>query len=220
MCNRLTAVDEDMLDDHYYLNGDDYCNFIGEYTARKGYSYSDTNQLIANFKKSPKLRGTPQWRYKQQAINQVGRSLATCLTHWADEITLVPIPPSKCKTDAEYDNRMTRALNICKHHIPDIEYRELILQTVSTDAAHLTDERPIPEELIRIYDCDLNLLEGVREKVIIVDDMLTTGCHFKAMQTILRKHLPNNIIAGVFVARRVPDTDMFSAIDGFDIEDL
>lgn len=70
--NAYNLVDESMLKDHYYLDGDDYCNFIGEYTARKGYSYSDTNQLIANFKKPPKLRGTPQWTYKQQAINQVG----------------------------------------------------------------------------------------------------------------------------------------------------
>lgn len=115
---------------------------------------------------------------------------------------------------------MTLALDACKQYIPNIEYRELVLQSVSTDAAHLTGIRPIPEDLIKIYDVDLNLIKGVREKVIIVDDMLTTGCHFKAMQSVLREHLPTNIIAGIFVARRAPDTDMFSAIDGFDIEGL
>ena len=220
MCNRLTAVDENMRSDHYYLDDGDYCSFIGEYTARKGYSYSKTNQLIINFKKPQKLRGTPQWCYKLQAINQVGRSLASCLRNWADEITLVPIPPSKCKTDSEYDDRMILALDVCKKYIPDIEYRELILQTISTDAAHLADTRPVPDQLIQIYDINLDLLEGVRDKVVIVDDMLTTGCHFKAMQSVLQKYLPNNIIAGVFVARRVPDSDTFSAIDGFNIDVL
>lgn len=213
MYNRLTVVDNSMLSDHYYLTADDVCTFMGEYTARKGFGYSETNQLIFNFKKSPLLRSTAQWQHKLRAINTVAASLATCLKDHAGKITLIPVPPSKCKSDNEYDDRLLQVLNICQSKIPDMEYRELITQTVSTDAAHQTDDRPQPDDLIEIYDINESLLAGMRDNIIIVDDMLTTGCHFRAMESVLRRYFPTNTIAGVFVARRAPDTDMFSVID-------
>ncbi len=196
-----------MRGDHYYLGEEDHCTFMGEYTARAGYSYSSTNQLISNFKKPVSARGTPQWRYKESAIQTVGLSLASCLGPWANEITLVPVPPSKCKTDREYDDRLAQALNICQRKIPDVECRELVTQSLSTDAAHSSAHRPRPDELEAIYVVDEALLEGVRDTIIIVDDMLTTGCHFKAMEAVLRNYLPDHVIAGVFVARRIPETD-------------
>jgi hypothetical protein len=35
---RLTKVDELTRQDHYWLEPDDECLFLGEYTARKGYA--------------------------------------------------------------------------------------------------------------------------------------------------------------------------------------
>ena len=43
---QLTQIDELMLPDHVYLDDEDTCYFLGEYTARQGYGYSTTNQLI------------------------------------------------------------------------------------------------------------------------------------------------------------------------------
>ncbi len=196
-----------MRGDHYYLSEKDLCTFMGEYTARAGYSYSSTNQLISNFKKPVSARGTSQWPHKQRAIETVGASLATCLSPWADEITLVPVPPSKCKNDRDHDDRLVQALSACQRQIPSIECRELVIQTVSTDAAHSSAHRPRPDELEAIYVVDKAMLEGVRDTIIIVDDMLTTGCHFKAMEAVLRNYLPDHVIAGVFVARRIPEAD-------------
>ena len=46
---RLTKIDDLALPDHYYLTAEDDCYFLGEYTARKGYAFSPTNQLVLNF---------------------------------------------------------------------------------------------------------------------------------------------------------------------------
>lgn len=48
---RLTKIDELTRGQHYHLSEDDTCYFFGEYTARKGYAFSNTNNLIHNFKK-------------------------------------------------------------------------------------------------------------------------------------------------------------------------
>ena len=65
---RLTKVDALMLDDHWYLSEGDICYFLGEYTAREGFSFSATNDLILNLKKGVDRRGRPGWRYKERAI--------------------------------------------------------------------------------------------------------------------------------------------------------
>jgi adenine/guanine phosphoribosyltransferase-like PRPP-binding protein len=40
----------------------------------------------------------------------------------------------------------------------------------------------------------------------LVDDVLTTGAHFKAAQAILQKAFPGVLIIGFFIARRVPES--------------
>jgi hypothetical protein len=109
---RLTKIDELARPDHYYLTPADDCYFLGEYTARKGFAFSATNQLILNFKKSMDKRGTAQWRYKDRAIGEAAAAFRAALTgEWLDIATLIPIPPSKAKTDPLYDDRLVRMLN-------------------------------------------------------------------------------------------------------------
>jgi predicted amidophosphoribosyltransferase len=40
-------------------------------------------------------------------------------------------------------------------------------------------------------------------KIILFDDVLTTGASFKAAQTLLRENFPNAPIAGIFIARNI-----------------
>ena len=67
---RLTKIDDLARPDHFYLTAADEYYFLGEYTARKGYAFSATNQLILNFKKPMTVRNTAQWRYKEKAIDE------------------------------------------------------------------------------------------------------------------------------------------------------
>lgn len=193
----------------------DECYYLGEYTARKGYSYSPTNGFIHNLKKHPKLRNTTQWRYKQEAIAHAGQTLRQALrAEWLQLATLVPIPPSKVRGHEEYDDRMVQVLRaVAKTSTLDI--RELVLQRESTDADHNCDFRRTPYEIAENYYIDPIVLEPTPAVIGIFDDVLTKGSHFKAMQMVLGRRFPEVQIIGVFLARRVPQPDELSILDAF-----
>ena len=72
---RVTWIDELTRRDHYYLDDNDKCAFVGEYTARAGFQYSETNRLIFNLKKGMERRGKADWQYKQAAISEAASPL-------------------------------------------------------------------------------------------------------------------------------------------------
>lgn len=207
MYSRLTQIDESTMGDHYYLDGDDSCYYMGEYTARRGYTFSGTNQLIFNFKKSVDRRGRPEWRHKINAINTVATSLHTVMGTSAANATFVPVPPSKAKNDDLYDDRLLQVLSGYKALNGDVDFRELITQTASTDSAH-DDNRLSPDDYSKLYTIDNSLTQGVRQDILILDDVITTGSHYKAMQNTLQNQFPGHRIHGVFIARRAPDTEI------------
>ena len=211
MNRRVLAIDSLALPDHHYLDGDDTCYYAGEYTAGEGHAYSDTNQLILNLKKSVDRRGRPEWRYKELAISQAAAILRGALKERA-RLTLVPVPPSKARTDPAYDDRMLRLLQQVSVGRP-YDVRELVVQVNSTPAAHLAERRPTPDELVANYRLDERLVEPAPDTIFIVDDVLTTGCHYKAVKQVLQRRFPDATIRGLFVARRVPK----SAFDAFDV---
>lgn len=211
MALRFSKVDALILPDHYYLNDNDECYFLGEYTARKGFNYSETNQLIYNFKKSPEVKGTPQWRYKQKAMTEAGIALRQVLAHesnlqWLKSTTLIPVPPSKAKTDPLYDDRMLRVLQVLGNNLA-LDIRELVLQHDSTSAAHESDDRPTPDELIVNYYVDEEVCDPEPTNIAVFDDLLTTGCHFRAIKSVLQARFPAVRIVGIFIARRVPESE-------------
>jgi hypothetical protein len=199
---RILKIDALTLPDHHYLDVQDICYYTGEYTAGEGHAYSDTNQLIHNFKKTMDKRGTAQWQYKERAILQAANIFRAAIKEEA-RITFVPVPPSKAKTDPLYDDRMLQLLEAtCRGRHTDI--RELVVQVQSVEAAHLADRRPTPDELVANYLLDEGLAEPLPQVIFIVDDVLTTGCHFKAVQRMLAQRFPEARIAGLFLARRAP----------------
>ena len=203
---RFTKIDDLTRPDHWYLTADDMCYFIGEYTARKGYAYSTTNNLVLNFKKTMDRRGLPEWRYKGRAIGQAAVAFRTALgPRGVDALTFVPIPPSKAKGDPLYDDRLTRLLNSIRPQ-PPLDVRELIVQTASTEAVHGLEDRPRPEQIEALYRIDEELAVDVKRSVAIVDDILTTGAHFRAAKSLLTDRFPDNEFIGLFLARRAPET--------------
>ena len=108
---RFTKIDELTLLDHAYLNSGDECYFLGEYAAREGYTYSDTNNFILNLKKGLGRRDRPEWKYKEKAILEAAIALDVALG--MDDlscITFVPMPPSLHKDDPLYDDRIIKIL--------------------------------------------------------------------------------------------------------------
>lgn len=118
------------------------------------------------------------------------------------QLTLVPIPPSKAKGHAEYDDRIWRAIQIASAG-RQVDARELIVQSESYAAAHEQGDghRIRPDELQPMYQVsDI----APRQTVILFDDVLTTGCHFVAARDALLARWPGRNVVGFFLARRVP----------------
>ena len=215
---RLTKIDDLTRPDHYYLTAGDSCYFLGEYSARKGYAYSATNNLVLNFKKKMDKRHRPEWQYKERAIVNAAAAFRTAIkSEWFNGATLVPVPPSKAKSDAMYDDRVVRMLHAIRPS-PKLDIRELIIQDASTAASHECDDRPHPEEIAARYSLDKSLRNGVCPVIGIFDDVLTTGAHFKACQQVLTAAFPEARIVGLFIARRIPEAidveDWFEELDG------
>jgi hypothetical protein len=210
---RLTKIDDLARPDHYYLTADDNCYFLGEYTARKGFAFSTTNRLILNFKKSVATRNTPQWRYKEQAIGEAAAAFRTALNNeWLNTATLVPVPPSRCKTDTLYDDRLVRMLRGIRTS-PVVDVRELVFQRASTPAVHDQESRPTPGQIQENYGIDDALREPRPRVFGLFDDVLTTGAHFRAASAVLGQSFPGVLIVGFFIARRVPEA---ADIEDFD----
>ena len=204
--DRLTKVDDLTRADHVHLSADDTCYFIGEYTARRGYAYSLTNNLIFNFKKPVDRRSLPEWRYEEQAIQTVADTFRRALRPEAlGRLTFVPIPPSKARDDPLYDDRLTRMLGAIRPEPPP-DIRELIVQTRSMEAAHGRAVRPRPFEIEALYRIDETLAEPAPRLVALVDDLLTTGAHFRAATSVLRARFAGITMIGLFIARRAPET--------------
>jgi hypothetical protein len=140
---RLTEIDDLARPDHWYLRPEDDCYFLGEYTARKGFVFSVTNQLVLNFKKSMDKRCTPQWWYKDRAIDEVAAAFRTA---WLNMATLVPIPPSKAKSDSLYDDRVVRMLQSIRVQ-PRLDVRKATVGFEKLGEATGTQ----PKSLIRMF---------------------------------------------------------------------
>ena len=72
----------------------------------------------------------------------------------------------------------------------------------SIEPAHLTSVRRSVNDLVKHMSIERTLLNPAPAAIFIFDDVLTTGAHFKAVETILRANLPDVALAGLFLARR------------------
>jgi hypothetical protein len=202
----LTRIDDLHLPDHRRLGREDECYFIGEYTAGKGYDHSNTNQFIYNLKKSVHRRGLPDYWHKEEAVRRGAYELRRSLNpDFIERATFVPIPPSYAQSDPLYDDRIIQLLGLVG---PAVDVREIVRQTESMPSAHLAEgHRPGPQEIYDIYEIENSVCEPTPTLIAVVDDVLTTGAHFKAMKRILQEKLPGVHVVGLFMARRVPDTE-------------
>jgi predicted amidophosphoribosyltransferase len=204
---RPQKIDELQLIDHYYLKTDDLCYFFREYTPRQGFAYSETNSLIIDFKKPVDRRGRSEYFYKERAIQQIGKELAEGInTNWLEKATLIPIPPSKTKSNLLYDDRMTQVLNSLGLLVNcTCDIRELILQNQDTEPVHLNNnDRPTPDALRMIYEIDDHLINPAPTNIGLFDDVITAGSHFRAAKDLLIERFPEAKVVGIFVARRIP----------------
>jgi hypothetical protein len=201
------ALDDSMRTDHAYLTAADRCWCLAEYHPGASYRVSEVKQLIANLKCRPSIASADPRRmhYKVRAMDAVARALRAALSRLSVEsATWIPIPPSRPARDADYDDRLPRILAQAFDGY-DLDLRHLLYQTEVTAPDHTTARRLSAEALYRIIALDRILLDirPLRARIVLFDDVLTTGKHYKCCERRLRETLPVIPISGLFVARRV-----------------
>lgn len=210
MQSRLQVVGDIERPQHFHLDATHRCYFWGEYTPwehtdGKRWNFSPTNRLIANLKKSVDRRGQSDWVHKESAIEEIGQAFAK-FWKWSAlkqaGVILVPMPPSRARTDPLYDDRMLRVVNSIKHHSAlDLSVEELLVCNGSAPASHTAPIRPSIGKIQSGMSID-SIPAGVRpSNVFIFDDILTTGAHFVVACQLLQKVYPEARIIGNFVAR-------------------
>lgn len=200
---RLTEIDASNIGDHARLRDSDRCYFLFEYTSGKTWSFSRTNSLISNLKKKPGSASANELYYKGQAIQEAAAAFRQALNPESRaKVTLVPVPGSKAADHPDFDPRMDR---ICNLIAPGLDIRKLVIQRASTAAAHeaAVGERISVEELLDLYEIDESCSAPSPTVIWVIDDVLTAGTHFRAMQTVLSQRFPDVPIYGIFLARRV-----------------
>jgi hypothetical protein len=203
---KLRKIDDSTVGEHFSLDGFDRCYYIWEYAARKRYDFSPANQLVFNLKIKPSaIAKTPaRNHYKVEAIAHAGAALRSLITRVFVETraTFVPIPCSKAVADPDYDDRLSRVLERAFHGW-DADVREMLTLTQSTPADHESLERLTFDELLAITQLTNQVGIASRPVIVIVDDVLNSGKHFKVAQSLIRSRCPNAEIRGVFLARCV-----------------
>jgi hypothetical protein len=207
---RLIRIDDALRTEHSYLTPQDECYCLGEYIPRGGFAAGPVNSMISNFKKPVTRRALPEYRHKENDIVRAGHFVSTVLAaETVANSTLVPIPPSKARDDPLYDDRLSRVL---RSGLPNADVRELVVMRESTRAHHEYAEgerRPTPDEYFELLRLDeAQLAQPIRPTVILFDDVLTNGTHFKACKRLITEHAPATRVIGLFIGRRkLPPTE-------------
>lgn len=203
----VKVLEDENLSDCYYLDNDDICVYLGDYTAREGYDYSEVNQLISNLKKGVDRKDRDEYKYKESAIQQCTLMIETVLDdilqNTSKQIVVIPIPPSKSKSHDLYDDRILQIAVNASLNKPRVQVIEFVEQIESTNAFHLSElSRPTPSQMQENYRI-LNCIPQNAEVVLIFDDVLTTGSHFKAIKNLLLEQYPDlkDKIYGLFIAK-------------------
>ena len=96
------------------------------------------------------------------------------------------------------------------------DIRELLLNTENIRSAHDNpDNRPSPQEIEMNLTIDPTLVDGIKNSVILFDDVLTSGAHFLACRHMIRAAFPNATVTGIFISRTLWAQHDSSEFDDF-----
>lgn len=174
------------------------------YTARQGFAYSDTNQLVKNLKID--LSQTHRLQHKTAAIERFARETADFVRHNKTyHFDFVPMPPSKRPGHVDYDARIEevarRVVALCPENS---RHRPLLHVTAQIEPFH---EREGGRSWQELYDVlaiapDGATPESEKEHLLVVfDDVLTTGAHYEAARRRLLEVYPDQKVIGICWAK-------------------
>lgn len=179
-----------------YLRRQDECYYARDYISHGGYQASEANQLISNYKKHPRFRQHAAWRYRVAAVAQFAQELASILP---PNSSVAVMPSSKVPGHPDFDGRVADLERQLRSIRRDLRVEQAFSFLTSMEAAHQGGSREIEEIVANLA------WHGIApcERIFIVDDVLTTGAHFRACKRVLAREVGRVDAVGVFWARTV-----------------
>jgi predicted amidophosphoribosyltransferase len=167
-----------LLGEHLYLDSSDECYFANSYDCPQ---QGGVKPLVISLK----LRD-------EMAVLKATEQLASLLPgEWARKYTFVPMPPSHGEGDS---------VKAIVQKLPVADVRALVVQSGRTSPSHL-GWRLAPRERSGLLRLDETKATPKPNAVVIVDDVLSTGSHFRAAKMIVREKWPSMRVIGLFLAR-------------------
>lgn len=185
-----------------YLSESDYCVYAREHTDG-GYEASHSNQMLFNYKKPLEYKGTGQWFYKIHSITLFATELSQL--NFPNNSVLIPAPTSKPRSSVLFDSRIDDSINELIKYRPDLKLQPILDMSEEIRSAH-SEGGPRDPSIIEQYITVSNFTGiDIPDKVFIIDDIITTGGHFKAAKNAILKHFPQINVIGVFWAKHIFD---------------
>lgn len=197
----LQFINHNLRKEHFYLTPLDECYYLFNYKPGVGYNDNTVNRFVGDYKRAPSTHKSGVGS-KVTALAQVKRMLAAYLPDVFDlcNVTVVPVPPSKTRDNKQHDDRNCRVLSWLQQL--GVHAQELLYCERDMRPAHAGIQRPSLHELTNNLSVDHELARYTKRKIVLFDDVLTSGAHFTACKQRIQEVLPAVDVAGVFIARR------------------
>jgi len=182
------------LHERPFIGTDDLCYYFLEKEA-EGFDHSKANNLVYNFKKPVDRKGRHDWKYKVRAIHLFTKML--CSIKYPKNTTIIPAPTSKPRHHAQWDSRIDDAVDGIRRCNHAVAVEKALDTKMPHTPAHSGGSRNIAEIQ---NNTSYIPLQSRPEWIILVDDVLTTGAHFRAWKEILVRHNPGSKVIGLFLA--------------------
>ncbi|MBE8182379.1 MAG: hypothetical protein HAW61_02505 [Candidatus Portiera sp.] len=203
------AISKQHEDRPSHLNTKDNCGFLGDRYKWNLPQAGELSKKIENFKKGIDRKGKSDWTHRNKAIEAFAWHIEMFLNNNSkllSSLCLMAVPSSKHPDDPSYDRRFEDLFDeLNKIMTQPVTIKTPIIVKESTKPVHKGGERnPIAIANNYVWQ-EKETLSGI-QNLVVCDDVITTGAHFRAVSDFLRKKGYKNQITGLFFGRhRWPD---------------
>jgi len=184
-----------------YLNETTHSFYLYEYVSKGSYKQFPDNSPIMNFKMSIKEKGKERWRYKKEAINLFANAIIKRVRLPIQNTIFIPMPTSNPRKHPEFDSRLDDVVDIISKQTGQLVGYNLDLINEEIPY-HISGENREPDQ---IYN-NINFLpfkDTTLKRIILIDDVITTGAHFVACIRKINSNHPDTDVVGFFLAKTI-----------------
>lgn len=188
---------EHFLQNRPYLDYTDDCYYFLEITEG-GFNKSEANRLVNNFKKPIDRKDKPEWWYRNKAIEEFVNLLLSFSPFQNSECIVAPMSTSKSSNSLNFNDRLYKTVQGLSSKLPKLRVEYLFDVKSDIVESHLGGTRN--KENIKNNIAWNGFTYEPKEYLFLIDDVLTTGAHFKACKEIINSNYPNIKVVGIFLA--------------------